>query len=165
MIGSTPPIPQLHVGQSAARIAMLDPVVIAAGMLVFSAAIALIWGWGTSAGPLLFRQGTRRRAANGVMCALVSLALLPTVLPFDHLFIHDITVASASAAHEAVHVEHCHISPGSCSDAPVPSGPGQLLLAEPLVVVPAMLLLFIAVTAPVLLGITVAPRARPPRPA
>ncbi len=35
-------------------------------------------------------------------------------------------------AHSEVHVEHCHVSRGSCGEQPIPSGPGQMLFAEPL---------------------------------
>jgi hypothetical protein len=34
--------------------------------------------------------------------------------------------------HGDVHVNHCHISRSSCAEQPVPSGPGQMLFAEPL---------------------------------
>ena len=132
----------------------------AAAVLIFPVAAAVIWAPRTAGRRrLLPRQRSRRRALYVVMGALVFLALLPTVLPFDHLFVH---AADASGASEAVHAQHCHVSPGTCSDAPVPSGPGQMLLAEPLVIVPVMLFVCVAATAPVLLGISFPPRTRPP---
>lgn len=35
-------------------------------------------------------------------------------------------------SHGALHVQHCHVSPATCAEQPVPTGPGQMLFAEPL---------------------------------
>ncbi len=91
---------------------------------------------------------------------MMFLALLPAVLPFDHLFMPDTHVDAA--VQDAVHEAHCHIAPGSCSDAPIPAGPGQLLLFQPLVVVPILLTVLLSLAIPMLAGIVVTPDRRPP---
>ncbi len=107
---------------------------------------------------LASRHG-RRRFSRGMATVLVFLALLPSVVPYDHLFAQDTHAAGES---DAVHATHCHVSPGTCSDAPVSSGPGQLLLSEPLILAPAMLAILITATATVLVGISFRPEIRPP---
>ena len=62
------------------------------------------------------------------MSSLVFFAVLPSVVPYDHLLPglhHDQSIAS-----EAVHETHCHLTPGSCADAPVAAGPGQLMCSS-----------------------------------
>jgi hypothetical protein len=39
---------------------------------------------------------------------------------------------TADDGHSHVHVQHCHISPSTCSEQPIPTGPGQMLFSEPL---------------------------------
>jgi len=34
--------------------------------------------------------------------------------------------------HGDVHLQHCHVSRSSCSEQPIPSGPGQMLFADSL---------------------------------
>jgi hypothetical protein len=51
--------------------------------------------------------------------------------------------AETDELHSHTHVQHCHISPSTCSDQPVPSGPGQMLFAEPLL--PALSLHFVLI--------------------
>ena len=97
--------------------------------------------------------------ASAALVGLVFLALLPSVVPYDHLFGND---AHDSAAEEAVHVSHCHVSPGTCSDAPITSGPGQLLLSEPLILSPAMVAVLITAVVPVPSSISYRPETPPP---
>jgi hypothetical protein len=128
--------------------------------VAFVAACALIWrpeaGW-----ELAHRSG-RRRASRFAIALLFFVAVLPAVLPYDHLFPGHSHIATGVEA--AAHESHCHGSPGTCSDAPVPSGLGQLLMSAPLVVTPAMLAVLIAATATVLVGISFRPEVRPPLP-
>ena len=63
---------------------------------------------------------------------------------------------------EAVHVSHCHVSPGTCSDAPVTAGPGQLLHSQPLLVIPSLLAVMLIAAATVLTGLVLKPEIRPP---
>ena len=108
----------------------------------------------------LLRRRARRHAARIIVTSMMFLALLPAALPFDHLFMRE--SRAEAAAQEAVHASHCHLSPGTCSDAPVPSGPGQLLLFQPLVVIPAMFSVLVSLAILILRGISVAPERRPP---
>jgi hypothetical protein len=148
--------PLLHVAQTAARVYALDGRILAFAMLAFVVSAALIW-W-----PMVRRHAararSRRRIASAAMTAVVALALLPAVFPYDHLLPH----ADAAGDDSEVHVAHCHVSPGTCSDLPLASGPGQFLATEPLVVVPAMLALVLFVAVPSLTGISPSPELRPP---
>ena len=107
----------------------------------------------------LRHAASRRRILVGVAAVASALAILPSVLPYDHL----LTDAFHAAEHGAVHASHCHDTPASCADAPLTSGPGQLFDAAPLVVIPAALVLVLlaAINLP-LLGITRPPDVRPP---
>jgi hypothetical protein len=147
-------LPLLHVVQSAAQMRVLDARVTVAAVVAFAVSMAVIWRPDRA----LRRRRTRRYAARAAMSALVFLAVLPAVLPYDHLFFSD----AHAGGDESVHVAHCHASPGSCSDVPMTSGPGQLLLSDPLILAPAMLALLLIVAEPVLRGITRRPELRPP---
>jgi hypothetical protein len=106
---------------------------------------------------LLRKARSRRRVALVTGAVLAAMAVAPSVVPYDHL-----GAFGAHDDHSAVHVSHCHTSPASCSDAPVTFGPGQLIGADPLIVVPAMLsMLILAAVAP-LLGVSRRPELRPP---
>lgn len=150
------PVPLLHVVQAATHVTTVDPVVITLALLAFAAVIAWLW----APRPLSLRRAARSRAMRGSLAILVFFAVLPAVLPYEHLLpgAHD-----DGPAAEAVHAAHCHIAPGSCSDLPLASGAGQFLVSEPLVVVPAMLTVLIALTMPAMRGITLRPDTRPPR--
>jgi hypothetical protein len=150
----------LHIGQTAAQVATVDPAALVAAAAAFTVAAIAIWlpRSPLSVRTLRSRRG-RRRVASVIASALVFLALLPSVVPYDHLFVHD---AHAATIDESVHAAHCHVSPGTCSDAPVSSGPGQLLMSAPLVVTPAMLAVLITATATVLVGISFRPETPPP---
>ena len=123
----------------------------------------LIWGFAVATGlhaaldtvDLVWRHGW----LPVVLLALelvAFLAVLPSVVPYDHLS------ASAHTEHEDVHAAHCHGTPGTCADAPIPSGPGQMLMGEPLTAVPAMLSLLVLVAVVPLVGLTRRPELRPP---
>jgi hypothetical protein len=151
----------LHITQTAVGVTTVDPTMVTAALAALALAAAAIWlpRPGTPLRAFVSRR-SRRRAIASVTTVVVFLALLPSVIPYDHLF----GDTHASGEEQAVHASHCHISPGTCSDAPVSSGPGQLLMSAPLVVTPAMLAVLIAATATVLVGISFRPEIRPPLP-
>ena len=98
----------------------------------------------------------RRRIAIRVCAALTGIALVPAVLPYDHLR------ASRLGEDPAAHAEHCHESPASCADAPVTSGPGQMIDAAPLLAEPAMFSVLLLAAVPLLIGLSRRPNLRPP---
>lgn len=154
-----PPV-LLHIGQTAVQVTMLDPAILASALLALALAAVSIWiPRSVLSLPALRRRRNRRRAAGVAATALVFLALLPSVVPYDHLFTHD---AHTDAEEASAHVSHCHITPDTCSDAPVTAGPSQLLLGDALIVEPAMLTTLVATTTAVLVGITFRPDIRPP---
>ena len=132
-----------------ARLALLTGV---------AAAISFAWIWF----PEQVRAGRRRIARAGLArtaaMTLLLLAVLPSVVPYDHFFGH----VDMGPDESAVHAAHCHGSPGSCADAPVTSGPGQLLMSEPLLASPAMLTVRIHTLVVMLAGRAVPPDLRPP---
>ncbi len=154
----------LHIAQSAVNVTTVNPMVVAAALAALVAALAAIW-LPRSGAPLRYRMSrrSRRRAVSVVAAAFVFLALLPSVLPYDHLF-GDAHPSGAQAADkaEAVHASHCHVGPATCSDAPITAGPGQLLLSDALIVEPSMLAMLVATAATVLIGISFRPEVRPP---
>ncbi len=104
--------------------------------------------------------GGRKRATLRLALGVIAFfAVLPSVVPCDHLFLHE---SIADEAHNAVHEAHCHLTPGSCADAPLPAGPGQLLFSEPLVVMPLMIELLIVILLPAWAGISREPDVPPP---
>ncbi len=150
----------LHISQTAVDVTTVDPIVVAVALAALAVATAAIWRRPMTPLRGFISRRSRRRAVSLVATAFVFFALLPSVVPYDHLF----GDTHASAEEESVHAAHCHISPGTCSDAPVSSGPGQLLMSAPLVVTPAMLAVLITATATVLVGISFRPEIRPPLP-
>jgi len=72
-------------------------------------------------------------ACRRIAIVMTALALLPAVLPYDHLLpgLH-----IEDQAEESVHASHCHVEPGSCSDVPLASGFGEFVFNEPLVAIP-----------------------------
>lgn len=149
-------MPLLHVVQAATHVATVDPAVLALALFAFAAVIAWLW----APRPLSVRRAARSRTMRTTAAVLFFFAVLPAVLPYDHLLpgAHD-----DGPGAEAAHAAHCHVAPGSCSDVPLASGAGQFLVSEPLVVVPAMLTVLIALTVPAMQGITLRPDTRPPR--
>jgi len=151
-----PSLPLLHIVQSAARVDSVDPSIVALAAAILLLAVLYIW----TPQPMSLGRLTRSPAMRVTLSALVFFAVLPSVVPYDHLIpgIHD----DHSLAEEAAHSTHCHITPGSCADAPIPAGPNQLIFNSPLIVTPALLSILLAVTLPVLTGISVKPDTRPP---
>ena len=147
--------PLLHVAETMVRVHDLDLRVLVAGVAAFAGTAALIWA-PRRRGRISIRRGDVRQAGRGIILALAFLAVLPSVVPYDHLS------ASAHTEHEDVHAAHCHGTPGTCADAPIPSGPGQMLMGEPLTAVPAMLSLLLLVAVVPLVGLTRRPELRPP---
>ena len=152
-----PVLPVLHAAQGAVETA--PPL--GAWLLLFAAAVCA----GSVAGyisrnrrPALPGVRTRRRATWAVAWTLTLLAVVPSVIPYDHI----ISAAGHDEGHAAVHAAHCHESPAACADAPVTSGPGQMVDAAPLALPPAMLLLLMTLVLPTLVGITRRPMLRPP---
>ena len=144
----------LHIGNTAARWTTVNPWIVALGVLLFVAAAALIWR------PLSGRR-LLRRIGPPTLALAVALAVLPSILPYDHLLP---PVAGHAAEHAAsnVHASHCHVTPGSCADAPVTAGAGQFLASDPLLVTPVLTLVAIMLAIPALAGITMRPLTRPP---
>jgi hypothetical protein len=151
-----PPLPLLHVVQTATRVSTVDPRLVVLALLILTAVIICTW----MPRPMTLQRLTRTPAMRVTMAALVFFAVLPSVVPYDHLLPgvhHDTSVAG-----EAVHETHCHLTPGSCADAPVTAGPGQLIFNDPLVIAPALMAVLLAFALPVLTGMTYKPDTRPP---
>lgn len=148
----------LHVAGSATPTRGIDLVAAVLALAVFAAVAAAVWIPACAPQALLRRRG-RRRLLSLVTGAVVFAAVLPIVLPWDHLFLADHHESTGEAA---VHASHCHETPGTCTDAPVTSGPGQLMLTNPLLPSPALLGVLLLLIAPALAGITLRPETRPP---
>ena len=149
------PFPLPRADHDAAKTA---PAVAAWPLPAFAPALAE-WTTRRRALPRL-RARTRRRLLMLAGSSLTMLAVLPSVFAYDHLLPRG-THADERAA---VHASHCHDGPGSCADAPVTSGPGQMLDAAPLVGAPPMLSILLLAITPVLIGVTRRPYLRPPLP-
>ena len=131
------PLPLLHIAQAAARVTTLDGRVVAFVAAAFVGALAIIW---RDELPRLLRPRVRRAVSLHIAAVLAFFAIVPAVLPYDHLFAEH---GAISAADEATHAMHCHLTPGSCADAPVSAGPGQLLFNDPLLLATAGILLVV----------------------
>ena len=131
-----------------------DPGVLFVGACVFGVALVTIWA------PRRLARRNVRRALLTVGSIAALLAILPAVLPYDHL----LPAPGVAAHHKAqeTHEEHCHSGLGSCADAPLSSGAGQFLSSAPLLLDPALVLLLLVVSLPLLVGMTVRPTLRPP---
>jgi hypothetical protein len=152
-----PPLPLLHITQTAVRVTTVDGRVAAIVAVVLLGALAIIW---RDELPRLLRPGIRRAVGLRIAAVLVFFALLPAVLPYDHLFVEH---GAISEADEATHSMHCHLTPGSCADAPISAGPGQLLFSDPLLLTAAAMLLVVVYTGVrALHGRTLRPDLRPP---
>jgi hypothetical protein len=149
-------LPLLHT-VAAATAATVDPAVLLPALIVF--AVVLIWLWSPRA--MRSSRFTRAAALRLTMTSLVFFAVLPSVVPYDHLLPGGHV---DNPAEDAVHAQHCHGSPASCADAPIAAGPGQLIFSDPLVIAPALFAVLIALTIPALSGISVRPLIQPPRP-
>ena len=125
-----PLVPLLHVAAPPSRVWGVDLRVVAV------AALASIFLIAALAFPdelrLLRRRLRRAGAAHCTIAVLAAFAVLQSAVPYDHFFAHNDGPAEAS-----IHAAHCHTSPGSCADAPISSGPGQLLFSQPILPPPA----------------------------
>jgi hypothetical protein len=148
-------LPLLHVAETVVRATVLDGRILVLGALALAVALVFIWA-PRSDGRIVMRERHWRGLARGAALGLALFAVLPSVLPYDHLLV------TAHAGHEDTHELHCHGAPGSCADAPLPSGPGQMLGADPLIVVPAMLSLALLVVVLPLSSVSRRPELRPP---
>lgn len=147
-------VPLLHIVQSVATVTTVDGLVVALAVLAFL-------GWLVFATrPWRAPRRTKRRVAMVAGSLLVALAIMPSVLPYDHLFAH-VDAHHGSEAAE-VHASHCHDTPGTCADAPLTAGPGQLLLGGPLMPAPALISVLLVLATPLLVGMTLRPEVRPP---
>jgi hypothetical protein len=155
----SPPV-LLHITQATAQVTTVDPARLATAVAALAFTAIAIWLPRSPLSVLALRSRRhRRRAAGVVVTALLFLALLPSVVPYDHVFTNDV---HAGAEEASVHVSHCHVSPGTCSDAPITAGPGQLLMGDPLIVAPALLTTLLAETTDVPVGVSHRPEIRPP---
>ena len=154
-------LPLLHAAPVAVPAGALDMRVAAVAIMAFAAAAAIIWRPEAPVRAALRRTAMWRRLARRIAIVMTALALLPAVLPYDHLLpgLH-----VSDQADEDVHASHCHVSPGSCSDVPLASGIGEFVFNEPLVTIPAMLVVAVFSLAQVLRGTTPRPEERPPQP-
>ncbi len=153
-----PIFPLLHAAQAAVETA---PAVAAWLVPAFIAALAggALAEWATRRPTVpRIRARTRRRLLMLAGSSLTILAVLPSVFAYDHLLPRDAHTDEGAA----VHASHCHDAPGACADAPVTSGPGQMLDAAPLVVPPPMLSILLLATTPILIGVALLPYLRPP---
>ncbi len=153
-------LPLLHASQASVATSALDARVAAMASLAFAVAAVMIWRPALPRRAALMRTTMWRRVAGRAAIVMTALALLPAVLPYDHLLpgLH-----IEDKADEAVHASHCHVAPGSCSDVPLASGFGEFVFNEPLVVLPAMLAVALFAAARVLRGTTPRPEVRPPQ--
>lgn len=147
-------LPLLHT-VAAATAATVDPAVLLPACVAFTAAMFWLWS------PRPLSRRVRERVLRVTMSVLVFFAVLPSVVPYDHVLpgVHDDDTPAA----EATHARHCHGDAASCADAPVAAGPGQLIFSDPLVLTPALLAVLIAIAVPALTGIAIRPPTRPPR--
>ncbi len=125
-----PMLPLLHAAAPASRAWGVDLRVAAIAAIIGVFLIAVL------AFPdevrTLRRRMKRAGAAHCTIAILAAFAVLPSAVPYDHFFAHNDGPADA-----AVHAAHCHTTPGSCADAPISSGPGQLLFSQPMLPLPA----------------------------
>lgn len=144
--------PLLHIAESAEHALRIRPDIVAGAALAFAAVLAGAW-WPVLRRPL---RKPLRAAAHVLVPVAVVAAVLPSVFPYDH--VGPIDAGGDSQAHAA----HCHVTPGSCADAPVSAGPGQFVFSDALLVVPALALVAIVVASATLVGRSPRPATRPP---
>ncbi len=66
-------------------------------------------------------------------------------------------------AHGEAHVQHCHISPSTCAEQPIPTGPGQMLFAEPLLRAVSLQLIVAEEATTTLTALSIDPLTPPPK--
>jgi hypothetical protein len=152
-------MPLLHVADT---VTVVDFRVVGLALLVFACVLAVVWVPAIREGfHALGRRSARRRAAFVAVAALFLVALLPSVFPYDHIIL-DAHAEPVGSAEQQAHATHCHVSPGTCADAPLAAGPGQLLMGAPLLTPPTLITLLLIASIPVLYGVTRRPELRPP---
>ncbi len=144
----SPGLPLLHAADAAVRVTLDERVLLVAALL-FTIAVLVVWRAPiVRACRALAHRRAQRRAVWAGASLLAFFAVLPAVLPYDH-------IVAESGAHDTVaHASHCHDTPGACADAPVAAGFGQMLANEPLVVVPSLIVVLLLLAAPTLHGVT-----------
>lgn len=152
------PLSPLHIGRAALDAGAPDLRVVAVALAALAVATVLIWAPALPSGAVL-RRRVWLSLGTKLVVVMVALAVLPAILPYDHLFG---PAHADGGADKAVHVSHCHASPGTCSDAPLASGLGQFLFSEPLVVAPAMLTIVLLAAGVTLHGVYRRPETPPP---
>jgi hypothetical protein len=148
-------VPLLHVAAPPARFAELDVRAVATALLAGAGILLAIWAPRSCrlVRRRLARAGAARLAAGGLML----LAALPAVFPYDHL-----SLDTSKSGDDAVHALHCHAAPDSCADAPISSGPGQLIFAEPLLAPPSSRMTPVFSTDATMRSVVREPDLRPP---
>jgi hypothetical protein len=149
--------PFLHISD-AVPATSVDWDVVAVAALMAVSALILIW---RPAVPLPrfapTRRGTLARRFGGILMAL---ALVPAVLPFDHLWGPD---GALSPGELASHASHCHVSPATCSDSPATGAALQALTNDALIVEPGFLPTELFTDPQLVHGRTISPLTPPPR--
>lgn len=145
-------LPLLHVAGTAAQRTVgltLDGRVLTVAMLLFAIAAVIVWR-APIAGAVraLAHRRVRRRVVWVGATVLAFFAMLPAVVPYDHI------LAEAGDAHEGAHASHCHEAPGECADAPVAAGFGQLMASDSLLVVPSLILVLLIFPSLALQGVS-----------
>lgn len=146
------PAPLLHIAESAEHALGVRPDIVAAAALAFALIASFTW-WPALRRPL---RKPLLAAAHVVIPVAVVAALLPSVFPYDH--VRPVGTGGDAQTHAA----HCHVTPGSCADAPVSAGPGQFVFSDALLLMPALTLVAIIVAATALVGRAPRPDTRPP---
>ena len=161
-----PALPLLHAADATVtRFTTVDVRLIAIAMLALAGVNLLIWApdWSERTLWRLGRRVVGRRVLRVTATVLFALAILPAVLPIDHM-LPNVDHAADEAHAEGVHAAHCHESPANCADAPVTSGPGQMLDGGLLIPQPALSLAVVLLAAtPILLSVAPRPDLRPPQ--
>jgi hypothetical protein len=152
-------LPLLHAADSITRATTLDLGLVAVASLGLALILAVLWAPSLGYRP---RGIDWHRFRLVAAATLTVLALLPSVVPYDHLVAQSQADAAHSSAGERVHEQHCHGVPASCADAPVTSGPGQFLTSDALLPAPVLISVAILLLIPALAGVTRRPDLRPP---
>ena len=76
----------LHISQTAVDVTTIDPIVVAVALAALAVATAAIWRRPMTPLRGFISRRSRRRAVSLVATAFVFFALLPSVVPYDHLF-------------------------------------------------------------------------------
>lgn len=152
-------LPLLHAAQSAAELTAVDRSVISSAGAGMATVLVAAWRPRRLGKINPFKSSVARRRILGWVAGVsLFVALVPMVAPLDHILVPH----ADAQAHQDVHTAHCHGSPGSCSDLPLVSGPGQFMLNEPLIVVPALLATLLVASVAILRGLSFKPEVRPP---